>query len=138
ALPLRSGGRLVGVLNLSFDSGRSFSAADQALFNRLNEQAAIAIDSAWLFEITQRQMQELRVLQLVGVAAAEAAREDDLIARATQIVGAELFPDNFGIMLLDAAAGVLRMHPSYQGLDADELDAVVALSTGLTGTVAAQ
>ena len=138
ALPLWSGGRLAGVLNLSFESGRKFSADDQALLDQLNERAAIAIDSAWLLEITRRQVQELTVLQLVAVAAAESASEDELIARATQMIGAELFPDNFGVMLLDVAAGVLRIHPTYQGLDADSLNAVVPVPDGITGTVAAQ
>ena len=137
ALPLLSGGRRVGVLNLSFGAGRVFSAEDQALFHRLNETAAIAIESAWLFEITRRQVQELTVLQLVAVAAAEATNEGELIARTTQIIGAELFPDNFGVMLLDPAAGVLRMHPTYQGLDADNLQLVVPVGTGITGSVAA-
>ncbi len=137
ALPLKSAGRVVGVLNLGFAHGRVMTAEDFALGERLNEQAAIAIDSAWLFENTRRQVQELTVLHLVAVAAAESANEDELIGRATQLIGAELFPDNFGVMLLDARAGVLRMHPTYQGLDADTLTMVVPLATGLTGAVAA-
>src|SRR5262249_2051998 len=95
ALPLRSAGRVVGVINLSFYAGRGLKPEDWALADRLNEQAAIAIDSVWLFEFARRQLQELTVLHLVAVAAAESATEDELIGRATQLIGAELFPDNF-------------------------------------------
>ncbi|MEK7277483.1 MAG: GAF domain-containing protein, partial [Chloroflexota bacterium] len=34
--------------------------------------------------------------------------------RATQVIGETLYPDNFGILLLDEAARVLRVHRSYR------------------------
>jgi GAF domain-containing protein len=117
ALPLRSGGRLVGVTNLAFAPGRAFSLDDQALLERLNEQAAVVINSAWLFETTRRQVRELTALHLVSIATAEATGEDELIGRATHIISAELFPDIFGILLLDPTVGGLRLHPFYHGVD---------------------
>lgn len=136
ALPLRSGGRLVGVINLAFAPGRAFSPDDHALLERLNEQAAVAIDSTWLFEITRRQVRELTALHLVSIAAAEATGEDELIGRATQIIGGELFPDKFGILLLDPTVGGLRLQPSYQGVADRSLAVVIPLSAGISGAVA--
>jgi len=81
--------------------------------------------------------QALVVLHQVAVAGAAATNEDDLIAQVTHIIGQGLFPDNFGVMLLDEAAGGLRMHPAYQGLHPADRDAVVPLGQGVTGRVAA-
>ena len=41
---------------------------------------------------------------------AQNGNEDDLIAQVTAIIGQGLFTDNFGVMLLDEAAGGLRLH----------------------------
>jgi len=83
--------------------------------------------------------QALVVLHQVAVAGAAATNEDDLIAQVTHIIGQGLFTDNFGVMLLDEAAGGLRMHPAYQGqgLRSADRDAVVPLGQGVTGRVAA-
>ena len=61
--------------------------------------------------------------------------EDALIERATQIIGGELYPDNFGVLLLDPAAGVLRMHLAYQGVTDVQRRRTIALGLGLTGAV---
>jgi GAF domain-containing protein len=81
--------------------------------------------------------QALAVLHLVAVAGAAATDEDDLITQVTAIIGQSLFTDNFGVLLLDEAAGVLRIHPSYQGLQVTDRDATVPLGAGVTGAVAA-
>jgi hypothetical protein len=40
--------------------------------------------------------------------------EDQLIERVTEIIGNNLFPDNFGIMLLNEKEGFLYPHSSYR------------------------
>jgi GAF domain-containing protein len=135
ALPLKFGDRPVGVMALTFAPETELSPDDQDRLERLSERTAAAVDSAWQAEIAERQLKELSVLHRVAVAAADATSEDELLARATELIGLELFPDNFGVMLVDSAAGVLRLHPSYQGLDADSLAAVVPLGMGISGRV---
>ncbi|MBN1890670.1 MAG: PAS domain S-box protein [Thermoflexales bacterium] len=83
----------------------------------------------------QRQLNELVVLHAVATAGAEATDEAALIERATQIVGETLYPHNFGVLLLDEGAGVLRFHPSYRGLAEGEIEAI-PLGNGITGRVA--
>jgi PAS domain S-box-containing protein len=83
----------------------------------------------------QRQLNELIVLHAVATAGAEATDEAALIERATQIVGEALYPQNFGLLLLDESAGALRFHPSYRGLAKGEIS-VIPLGSGITGRVA--
>ncbi|MEP7358267.1 MAG: PAS domain S-box protein, partial [Anaerolineales bacterium] len=61
----------------------------------------------------ERELAELAVLHASAIAGAGATDVDALIERAADVI-AELFPDNFGVALVDEAAGVLRVH-SYRG-----------------------
>jgi PAS domain S-box-containing protein len=100
-------------------------------------QAALALQNARLFEATRRQLEELTVLHAVAVAGTEAADEDALIERATGIIGETLYPDVFGVMLVDEAAGALRVHPSYRV--SDEVKKLpIPLGRGVTGRVAVE
>jgi GAF domain-containing protein len=136
-LPLKTGGRVVGAMTVGYAEARGFADKDIRLLQLLCEQAAAAIESALLFEASQRQLKELGALHRVAMAIAEATDEDSLIARATHIIGAELFPDNFGVLVMDDTKRTLRVHPSYQGVDRAELQASFAPFQGVTGTVAA-
>jgi GAF domain-containing protein len=60
-----------------------------------------------------------------------------LIVRVTDIIGRNLFPDNFGILLLDEQAEILHAHPSYRFFSAKERHIMdVPLEKGITGKVA--
>ncbi len=103
-------------------------------------QAAITLNNARLFEATHRQLEELRILNAVSAAGAAAIQEDTLLEQATQLIGTSLFPDNFGIMLMDEANGVLRVHHAYRGLPTGRLgkdeEITVPLGEGICGAVA--
>ena len=59
ALPLRSGGEITGVMGLASLSERDFER--QAPFlNTLADQVAVALNNAWLFETTQRELAQRR------------------------------------------------------------------------------
>src|SRR5512139_3683178 len=58
----------------------------------------------------RRQIEELTILHAVATAGAEATDEDALIQRATQIIGENLYPDNFGLLILDESGECLRPH----------------------------
>jgi hypothetical protein len=62
----------------------------------------------------RRQIEELTILHAVATAGAEATNEDALIERATQIIGENLYPDNFGLLILDESGECLRPHSSYK------------------------
>jgi diguanylate cyclase (GGDEF)-like protein/PAS domain S-box-containing protein len=65
-------------------------------------------------EDLENQLKELTALHAVAKAANEAKEEDALIEQATKIIGEMYDSNNFGILLIDEATGILRHHRSYQ------------------------
>jgi GAF domain-containing protein len=89
-------------------------------------------------EKLQRQFKELTVLHAVGQAITQSSNSDELITLVTDAIGETLFPLNFGVLLVDEKADLLRHHPSYRG-DAtpEERERFsIPLGQGITGTVA--
>lgn len=84
-----------------------------------------------------RQLEELRIVNEVAVAGAEAETEDELIERITQRIGQSLYSDHFGVMVIDEASQTLRAHPSYRGDAAHAMQEPVPVGRGITGGVAA-
>jgi PAS domain S-box-containing protein len=82
-----------------------------------------------------RHLEELQILQEVSSICLKNVDEDETIAQVTKTIGNRLYPDHFGILLLDDE-GVLHLHPSYQGLVSDDLDLKLELGEGITGRVA--
>ncbi len=86
-------------------------------------------------EALHRQLQESTALHAIAAAGAAAIGESELIEQATQIIGELLYSDNFGVMLLNQAAGILVPHPSYRTSQVGEW-VKVKVGQGVTGTVA--
>jgi len=86
-LPLIAQSKTTGLVELQ-DSRqpRSFSEREIYLAQTLSQQAAVAIENARLFEATRRQLQELTLLHQVSMASTEATSEDELIAKATELI----------------------------------------------------
>jgi GAF domain-containing protein/CheY-like chemotaxis protein len=84
-----------------------------------------------------RRLSELTVLHSIATACVECTNEDELIERATQAIGEKLYPDSFGILLLDEAARDLHFHRSYRGLPDKYKGISIPLGEGITGQVAA-
>lgn len=89
-------------------------------------------------EALERQLEELRVLHAVAAAGADAVDEDALIDRVTRILADKLYPNHerLGALLVDEAAGALRVHPSYQAPADEKRFSALALGQGITGRVA--
>jgi PAS domain S-box-containing protein len=151
--PLQRAGQVLGVLHIAFVEPHTFVEGELRVLGLLADQAAIAIENARLFEAERAQLAELTVLHAVTISSAEADREDVLIEDVTKIIGETLYPaDVFGVMLLDEAANVLHVHPSYNVaehkehlwrvalvhlLGEDEKGIPIPVGQGITGTVAA-
>jgi GAF domain-containing protein/ActR/RegA family two-component response regulator len=84
----------------------------------------------------RRRLEELTILHAVAIAGAEATSEDALIERVTQIIGENLYPDNFGLLLVDEADGRLHAHPSYKEREEASQTGSIPLGTGICGLVA--
>ena len=137
--PLLIKGDLIGILNVDSRNAGAYDEAVGETVMAFANQAAISIENARLFEATQRQVEEMTVLNKVASVAAGTVNEDILIEQATQIIGESLFSDDFGVLLLDETAGALRFHPSYRGnWDSESSkNSTIPLGQGVTGRVAA-
>jgi PAS domain S-box-containing protein len=88
-------------------------------------------------EELRRGLQEQRVIAGIAEAAASAADEEQLFARATEILRDAFFPDNCGFFLLDPDRGLLRHARSFHSQRPPSERTPVVLGSGIVGTVAA-
>ena len=88
-------------------------------------------------ENLERRLAELTVLQSVAMAGSQSYSIDEVIKRTTQIVSGMLYPDNCGVLLLNEAGTLLKVHISYWGKLFDGAVDELPLSRGIIGQVAA-
>jgi diguanylate cyclase (GGDEF)-like protein len=112
-----------------------FNEDDLQLIEVLSDQVSFVIQNMLLFSSERRRNEELSVLNDISIAAADAQNEDELIEFVTQLIGEKLFPDNFGVMMLDDTGELLVLHSSYR-LGNYEIPASVPVSQGVSGYVA--
>ena len=136
-LPLIAQDRKLGALLLGYNTRRQFDDNDILHAEITAEQVALVISKSLLLEEARKQVKQLTALHDVAVTSIEADNEDQLIERVTDIIRQNLFPDNFGIMLLDEEAGLLRAHASYRFHSNNKIEIKgIRLGDGITGEVA--
>jgi putative nucleotidyltransferase with HDIG domain len=136
-VPIKIYKKVVALLNVDYDRPNAFNEDEVDALCTLAEQISISLESISLFEATRRQLQELTVLHAIANAAVSARNEDELLERATEVIGATLYPDTFGFLLLDESGDYLRPHPSYRGIHEEGKKALLPLTQGIVGRVAA-
>jgi PAS domain S-box-containing protein len=136
-VPIQWREQALGVLSVCDMHANHFQPKDIDTVQLFAAQAAVAIKNAQLFAATRRQLDELTVLHTVGLIAAQAVTEDQLIERTTAVIGETLYSDIFGVMLVDWAAQVLRPHRTMRGIsdEARRAAPTLALGQGITGRV---
>lgn len=112
-IPLITQKHKIGSILLGFKEKRLFSQEEILRAEITSEQMALVISKLQLLEEERKRLRQLSALHDVALTAIDADNEDELIERVTDIIGNNLFPDNFGIMLLDDEEDILRAHPSY-------------------------
>lgn len=136
-IPLIAQGRKLGVLLLGYVQKHPFSQAEVIQAGVTGEQLALVLSKMLLLEEERKQVKQLTTLHDVALISVEADTEDQLIERVTDVIGQNLFPDNFGILLLDEKAGVLHPHPSYRFYAMDKVELqTLRLGEGISGVVA--
>ncbi len=99
-------------------------------------QVAMAWRNVELHKAAQRQLEEMLALQALTQAATQAIGEDDLLEKATEIIGDTLYPHNFGVLLLDEASNTLGPHASYRIKGRQLPTSPFPISQGIVGQVA--
>ena len=136
-LPLIVQGRKLGGLILGYDKSHAFEADEISRAETAANQIALVLSKVQLLEEERKQVKQLTALHDVALTSIQVDNEDQLIERVTKIIGNNLFPDNFGILLVDEQNSILHPHPSYHYSSFEnENDAVIQLGEGITGQVA--
>lgn len=133
-IPLIAQRKKLGAVLLGYNRRRRFEEKDIFEARTIADHLALVLSKSLLLEEERKQVRRLTALHDVAMTSIEAENEDELIERVTAIIGDNLFPDNFGILLLDEERKFLYPHPSYRSykMDKSELKEL-PLGMGLTG-----
>ncbi len=134
--PIKIQDRVIGVLNVESKKPDAYNEVDERLLNAVAGTMATAIEQLRLFKTSQRRLQELTILNAVGQASTDATSVDELIEKVTQIIGETIYPDNFGVLLMNNEGTSLVPHPSYRGISTGRSPKYLSLSQGVSGEVA--
>jgi diguanylate cyclase (GGDEF)-like protein len=136
ALPLIVQGRRLGAILLGYNRRRSFNENELTRARIAAEQIASVVSKSLSLEEEHKQVKQLTALHDIALISIDVDNEDELINRVTDVIGQNLFPDNFGILLLDEQVGILRAHPSYRFFSAEEHQTMdLTINEGITGQV---
>jgi diguanylate cyclase (GGDEF)-like protein len=133
--PLRADGKaLLGAIFTANKPG-GFDEYDSHLVQKYSPQVVTVIQNTSLLGTERKRVEQLSALHAISLASTETGNEDQLIERVTHLIGERLYPDSFGVLLLDETAGELSLHSSYR-MGAHEGPIRVPLGIGIAGTVA--
>ena len=136
-IPLIAQQHGLGIIFLGYNKTHSFDESDLVHARLTAEQVALVLSKSLLLEEERKQVKQLTALHDIALISTEVDNEDQLIHRVTDIIGQNLFLDNFGILLLDEQAGILRAHPTYRFFTSEEVHTMdIPLGEGITGRVA--
>jgi hypothetical protein len=85
--------------------------------------------------VLQRQLEELSILHAAASVCVEATDEDELLKHITDLIGTQLFPEEFGVLMVDQRIGGLRLHSSYRGVPDILEEIYIPPGKGITGHV---
>jgi diguanylate cyclase (GGDEF)-like protein len=137
ALPLIVANRKLGALLLGYKKTQTFDDNDLSRAQVAAEQIALVLSKSLLLEEERKRVKQLTALHDISLISIEVDNEDELINGVTNIIGQNLFTDNFGILLLDEQTGILQAHPSYRFFSSEERGVMdVPIEKGITGQVA--
>ena len=136
-IPFIAQKRKLGVLLLGYKENHFFTLDELFQAQITSEQVAPVLSKLLLLEDERRQLRQLAALHDVALTSIQVEDEDQLIDRVTEIIGNNLFPDNFGILLLNDKEEFLYPHPSYRFYKTEKLVFnKISLGRGITGQVA--
>lgn len=135
-LPLIAQQRRLGVLLIGYRKNRCFDENEITRARITAEQIAWVLSKSLLLEEERKQVKQLTALHDIALIAIDVDNEEELINRVTDVIGQNLYPDNFGILLLDEQARMLRAHPSYRFFSTEVRHTMdVSVNEGVSGQV---
>ncbi len=141
-LPLKIGEQVVGVMNISYVTPRTFSSDELRMLRLLGDQAAIAIENAWLFQEAETERLHMGLLFDVSRQLTFSLDANEILGRAvsmtTEALGGSL-GQAFGYQAEDKCLYLASLYGCPQALlDKFSQKITIGSGMGLAGWVAAQ
>lgn len=101
AVPIRSGQKVIGVLDLQDDELNAFDELDVTTQETLSTQIAAAIEKARLFQAERERSAQLATVSLVAESISSTLDPDAVLRRTVEMISDSFGYDHASIMLLD-------------------------------------
>jgi two-component system, NtrC family, sensor kinase len=137
-VPLRVGGKLLGVISAFSTRSAAFTAHHQHVLEAFAEQAGIAVQNAQLFEESVLRTRETRALLAAGRAVTASLDRDRTITVIMEQARSVLGVHSCGIMMLDRKTRVISLVASLDVPEAVMSSVRVNEGEGITGQAVAQ
>ncbi len=136
-IPFITQRRKLGAILLGYKEGHAFIPEELFQAQITSDQVALVLSKLQMLEDERKQIRQLTALHDVALTSIQVENEDQLIERVTEIIGNNLFPDNFGIMFLNEREMFIYPHSSYRFYRTEKLAFNgITLGKGITGRVA--
>ena len=119
ATPLRSRGRMIGVMEVLNKLGGQFTANDLRLLDSLAQTAATAIDNAQLFTRESRRVQQLVALNEIGQHIASTLNAEALLPEVARLISERLGYPGAAVGLIDLRDDHFVIHGAHGLAHAD-------------------
>ncbi len=136
AIPLKSGERIVGVLDVQSNQPFAFAEDNLRTLQILADQLAIAVVNTELFAETQEHLAQHRLLHHITTTAASGTTLDEALQSAVNGLQVTLGGDRVSILLTDREKKNLEVKAAV-GYAANVYDLLIPIGTGITGWTAA-
>jgi PAS domain S-box-containing protein len=117
-VPMLSQGRFIGTLGVFSCRKNAFTERDAETLQAIGSQAAVALESAYLYEEAQRRAAELASLAKISAAVSESLELEQVLQAIASVVLEMVGCQRTAIYVLDEAQQVLRLE-MVQGLDGE-------------------
>ncbi|MBL8046960.1 MAG: GAF domain-containing protein, partial [Anaerolineales bacterium] len=104
SLPLKSGARVLGVLDVEAEKKNAFAADDVQVLEALADQLVVILEKARLFEGERRRAERLATLNGIGRLITASLSMEDMLATATEAIRARMRFPSVSVFLIDPNA----------------------------------
>ncbi len=137
-VPLKIGERVIGVLNAESVQRNHFTADDQRILQILADQAAVALENAWLHAETEWRTKELAALHNAGRVMASSLDLNTVMEQALAEIKELLAAEGASLLLLDPMNDDLVFAAAASPGAESMIGLRLPLTTGIAGWAATQ
>lgn len=136
AVPLRVGGKVIGVLDIHSDQKNAFDDDDETILQMLGDQTAVAIQNASSYERVKRQAEALSTLNQIATAITSALDVDEILKRVMTGINEILRVEAGSLLLIDEATSELEFKITLHARTEKLTPFRLQLGQGIAGWVA--